>query len=104
MVPGFWYSSWTRLAFIECGWPLSTMTVHGNPFSVAQSGMHVPVLGWTESPLPDLPHWTTRVRTGVTIGICSVNGFGTWLGSGSVALRVTVGSSTLNSSHLVISY
>src|SRR5215470_11301900 len=49
-----------RNAFIECGSPLSTMTVHGNPFSVAQSGIHVPVPGWIESPLPDLPHWTTR--------------------------------------------
>src|SRR5215831_14337014 len=84
-----------RLAFIECAaWPF-TLTVHGNTAVSGQSGVHWPVTGSRESPLPDRPHSTSRVRTGVTTGICWVSTVGTTLGSGVVETRVVPGASTL---------
>src|SRR5467141_2853513 len=94
MSPAFGYRSWIRLAFIEWACPPLTLTVHGNWAVSGQSGMHWP-LAPRESPLPDLPHSTTRVLTGVTIGICWVRTAGTTLVSGVVEKSVTPGTSTL---------
>ena len=59
-----------RLAFMECDWPPLTLMVQGKLNTTSeQSGVHSPVAGLRESPVPLRPNSTTRVRTGVTIGI-----------------------------------
>src|SRR5215831_1675581 len=95
MSPAFGYNSEIRLAFIEWASPPLTLTVHGNTANSGQSGVHWPVTGSRESPLPDRPHSTSRVLTGATSGICSVSTVGTTLGSGEVATSVWPGASTL---------
>src|SRR5215510_16263301 len=72
--------------------------VHGNTANSGQSGVHWPVTGLRESPSPDLPNSTSLVLTGVTTGISWVKTAGTTLGSGSVAWRMTPGTSTLGTS------
>jgi len=83
-----------RLALKVCAaWPF-TLIDQGNRASSGQSGVHSP-FGPRESPPPDRPTSDTRVRTGVTTGICSVNTAGTTLWSRSVARWITPGTSTL---------
>src|SRR5215510_2915611 len=94
--PAFGYTMETRLAFMECeDWPLTVIVQGKLKTTSEQSGSHNPVLGSRVSPLPLRPNSTTRVLTGVTIGICSVSVAGTWLRSGVVAKCVTPGTSTL---------
>ena len=83
-----------RFAFIECASCPLILMVHGNGMFSGQSGVHWP-FGPRESPLPERPNSTSRVRTGATIGICTVSVFGTWLMSGVVEKWVTPGTSTL---------
>src|SRR5262245_49632343 len=78
-----------RLALKECaGSPLIRM-VQGKVAVSGQSGVHWPVAGLRESPSPKRPNSTTRVRTGATIGICSVSVVGLRQGADDLGPVVT---------------